>query len=124
MVHNNNFSPKPISVELNNQLSVDVSCYNLTSKLLCLLQNEKLTTKEKLSLNIANPSNMYQSENIIHGETLSDLTYQAIYQKSHANHTGYLLLLGMSVFLWGDATHTDTAGQFKLELWSFKPLIF
>ena len=30
----------------------------------------------------------------------------------------------MPTCLWGDATHIDTAGRFKLEPWSFSPLIF
>ena len=47
-----------------------------------------------------------------------------IYIREHKNRTGNGLLLVVPICLWGDATHIDTAGLFKLEPWSFSPLIF
>ena len=33
-------------------------------------------------------------------------------------------MLVVPICLWGDATHIDTGSRFKLEPWSFSPLIF
>ena len=33
-------------------------------------------------------------------------------------------MLVVPICLWGEATHIDTAGRFKLEPWTFSPLIF
>ena len=39
-------------------------------------------------------------------------------------HCGNLPLLVVPICLWGDTTHIDSAGRFKLEPWSFCPLTF
>ena len=89
-----------------------------------LLQNQKLMTQENLLLDLNHPTNMYKSPNNILSEALSGSAYKTVYENAHANHTGNLPLLVVPICLWGDATHIDTSGRFKLEPWSFSPLIF
>ena len=55
---------------------------------------------------------------------LSGSAYKTVFENAHANYTGELPLLVVPICLWGDATHIDTSGRFKLEPWSFSPLIF
>ena len=124
VVNNDAFYPKSVNVALNEQLSIDVVYFDFVSQLLCLLQNKRLMTKENLLLDINNPSEMYKSPNNILAEALSGSAYKEIYIKAHSNHIGNLPLLVIPICLWGDATHIDTAGRFKLEPWSFSPLIF
>ena len=40
IVNNDAFYPKPVYVALNNQLSIDVICFDFTSQLPDLLQNK------------------------------------------------------------------------------------
>ena len=44
--------------------------------------------------------------------------------KEQRNHNSELPLIVIPICLWGDATHIDTHGRFKLEPWSFSPLTF
>ena len=124
VVNNNAFYPKPITVNLNDNLSIDVMCFDFPNQLLHLLQNKKLMTQENLLIDVNNPTNAYKSPNNILSEALSGSAYKTVFQNAHENHTGYLPLLVVLICLWGDATHIDTSGRFKLELWSFSPLIF
>ena len=80
--------------------------------------------EENLLLDINCPSSMYQSPNSILTEALSGSEYKEIYDREHSNHTGNLSLLVIPVCLWGDETNINTPDRFKLEPWSFSPLIF
>ena len=71
VVHNDAFYPKPITVNLNNNLCIDVMCFDFPTQLLHLLQNQKLMTQENLLLDINYPTNMYKSSNDILGKALS-----------------------------------------------------
>jgi len=124
VVHNDAFYPNPVSVNLNNETKIDVICYDFALQLLSILQNKKLMKQENLLLDMNDPTKMYQAPNNILGESLSGSRYRDIYQKEHANNIGNLPLLVVPLCLWGDATHNDTAGRFKLEPWTFSPLIF
>ena len=124
VVHNDAFYPKPITVNLNNNLCIDVMCFDFPTQLLHLLQNQKLMTQENLLLDLNHPTKMYESPNNILSEALSGSAYKTVYEHAYANHTGNLPLLVVPICLWGDATHIDTSGRFKLEPWSFSPLIF
>ena len=121
---NNNFLPKAVSVELNNTTKLDVVHFDFVSQLLCILQNKNMITKENLLIDIQNPSQMYNPTDGVLREALSGTAYHEIYNKAHANHNGTLPLLVIPICLWGDTTHIDSAGRFKLEPWSFSPLIF
>ena len=43
VVHNDAFYPKPITINLNNNLFIDVMCFDFPTQLLHLLQNQKIT---------------------------------------------------------------------------------
>ena len=124
VVNDRAFYHQSIPVALNNQTTVEVISYNFKSQLLRLLQNKHLMTKENLLIDIQNPTAMYKSPNNILSEALSGSAYKKIYTREHNNHTSDRPLLVVPICLWGDATHIDTAGRFKLEPWSFSPLIF
>ena len=124
VVHNDAFYPKPVTVNLNNNLCIDVMCFDFPTQLLHLLQNQKLMTQENLLLDLNHPTLMYKSPANILSEALSGSAYKTVYENAHANHTGNLPLLVVPICLWGDATHIDTSGRFKLEPWSFSPLLF
>ena len=124
VVHNDAFYPKAIPVALTNLISIDVICFDFPLQLLHLLQNKTLMTQENLLIDVTNPTAMYKSSNNILGEALSGDAYKLVFQNAHASHTGTLPLLVVPICLWGDATHIDTYGRFKLEPWSFSPLIF
>ena len=83
-----------------------------------------MMTKENLLIDIQNPSQMYNPTDDILREALSGTAYRKIYYKAHVNHNGTLPLMVIPICLWGDTTHIDSAGRFKLEPWSFSPLIF
>ena len=124
VVHNDAFYPKPTTVDLSDNLSIDVMCFDFSNQLLYLLQNKNLLTQENLLLDINNPTDIYKSPNNILSEALSGSAYKTVFENAHANYTGELPLLVVPICLWGDATHIDTSGRFKLEPWSFSPLIF
>ena len=124
VVHNNAFYPKAIPVALTNLIRIDVICFDFVLQLLHLLQNKKLMTQENLLIDVNNPTAMYKSPNNILSEALSGDAYKEVFQNAHAAHTGMLPLLVIPICIWGDATHIDTYGRFKLEPWSFSPLIF
>ena len=124
VVNNDSFYPKSVNVAVNDQLLIDVVCFDFVPQLLCLLQNKRLMTEENLLLDVNDPSSMYQSPNNILAEALSGSAYKEIYTRTQSNHTGNLPLLVIPICLWSDATFTDTAGRFKLERLSFSPLIF
>ena len=124
VVNNNAFYHQSIPVVLNEQTTIDVIAFDFTSQLLQLLQNKRLMTQENLLIDTQNPSAMYTSPNNILSEALSGYAYRDIYIREHQNHTSDRPLLVVPICLWGDATHIDTAGRFKLEPWSFSPLIF
>ena len=50
---------------------------------------------------------MYKSATNILDEVLKCSTNKYICQNAHANHTGYLPLLVIRIYLWGDATYID-----------------
>ena len=81
-------------------------------------------TQENLLLDLNHPTKMYESPNNILSEALSGSAYKTVYENAHTNHTGNLPLLVVPICLWGDATHIDTSGRFKLEPRSFSSLIF
>ena len=81
-------------------------------------------TKKNLLIDIQNPSKMYNPSDGIIREALSGTAYRKMYHNAHANHNGTLPLLVIPICLWGDATHIDSGSRFKLEPWSFSPLIF
>ena len=124
VVHNDAFYPKPTTVDLSDNLSIDVMCFDFSNQLLYLLQNKNLMTQENLLLDVNNPTDIYKSPNNILSEALSGSAYKTVFENAHANYTGELPLLVVPICLWGDATHIDTSGRFKLEPWSFSPLIF
>ena len=124
VVNDKAFYHKSIPVIINNQTTVEVISYNFKSQLLRLLQNKHLMTQENLLIDTKNPTTVYKSPNNILGEALSGLAYKKIYTREHNKHTSNRPLLVVPICLWGDATHIDTAGRFKLEPWSFSPLIF
>ena len=122
--HKNAYIPKSIEVPLNENLTINVITFDFKNQLLRLIQNESLMTQENLLLDINKPTKRYKSPNNILSEALIGSAYQKIYNTAHANHDSNLPLLVIPICLWGDATHIDTFGRFKLEPWSFSPLIF
>ena len=85
VVNNDAFYLKSVNVALNDQLSIDVICFDFFPQLLRLLQNKRLMTQENLLLDIDDPSNMHQSPNNILVEALSGSAYKEIYNKAHTN---------------------------------------
>ena len=114
IVNNNAFYHESIPVVLNNQTTVEVISYNFKSQLLRLLQNKRFMVQDNLLIDTQNPTAMYQSPNNILSEAISGIAYRKIYTREHNRHTSERPLLVVPICLWGDATHIDTAGRFKL----------
>jgi len=72
-------------------------------------------TKENLLIDTENPCAMYEAPNNILSEALSGSAYKEIYVRMNNEYEGDLPLLIVPICLWGDATHIDTYGRFKLE---------
>ena len=123
-INNDSFFPMVKTVALNHQTSIDIICYEFTSQILRLLQNKTLMKQSNLLIDIKDPTKMYKSPNNILGEALSGSAYNQIFTRENDIHTGDKPLLVVPICLWGDATHIDTGSRFKLEPWSFSPLIF
>ena len=124
VVNDKSFYHKSIPVALNNQTTIEVIAYDFKSQLLRLLQNKYLMTQDNILLDTKNPTAMYKSPNNTLSEALSGKSYRAAYNREHNRHASNRPLLVVPICLWGDATHIDIAGRFKLEPWSFSPLIF
>ena len=54
IINNDAFYPKPVSIALNDQLPINVICFDFASQLLSLLQSKKLMTQDNLLLHIKN----------------------------------------------------------------------
>ena len=80
--------------------------------------------QENLLISVDDPSAMCAPDDGCIGEALSGSAYREIYQRAHTMHCGNLPLLVVPICLWGDTMHIDSAGRFKLEPWSFCPLMF
>ena len=124
IVNNAAFYPKIQNVPLINDTTVDVVSFDFASQLLRLLQNQKLMSQNNLLININDPTKRYESPNNIISEALSGSAYKSVYMHEHDNHDGNRPLLVVPICLWGDTTHIDSGSRFKLEPWSFTPLIF
>ena len=84
---------------LNDNLNIDVMCYDFPSQLLYLLQNKTLMTKENLLIDTENPCAMYEAPNNILSEALSGSAYQEIYFKMNNQYEGNLQLLIVPICL-------------------------
>ena len=124
VVNNNAFYPKIQSIPLINTSTVDIVSFDFVSQLLRIVQNPKLMTQNNLLLDIDNPTIMYTSPDNIISDALSGSAYKGVYMHEHHNHDSNRPLLVIPICLWGDATHIDSGSRFKLEPWSFTPLIF
>ena len=124
VARNEKFYPQSIDVALNSKFSIKVIYFDFVTQKLQLLQNNSLMIQENILIDLNNPSVMYKSSYNILSEALSSKVYQQIYVKEQQNHKIDLPLLVIPIFLWGDATHIDTYGRFKMKPWSFSPLVF
>ena len=97
--HSDAYIPKSIEVSLNENLTINVICFDFKNQLLGLIQNESLMTQDNLLIDIDKPTRRYKSPNNILSEALSGSAYQKIYNKAHANHDGHLLLLVIPICL-------------------------
>ena len=80
--------------------------------------------KENLVIDIDNVTRKHQNPSGLLQESLDGFAYQKAYNNAKANHHGNNPLLFVPICAWGDATHIDQQSKFKLEPWSFSPLIF
>ena len=124
VVNHDSFFPTSTTVALNNNIHIDVVHYDFVPQILCLLQDPKIMIQENLLIDVNNPCKMYQSKDGLIGDALSGQTYRDIFKQLKSKHSGDNPLLVVPICLWGDATHIDTYGRFKIEPWSFAPLIF
>ena len=124
VVNTDDFFHRSTKVILNDNMTIDVMHYDFVAQLLRLLQSNRLMVQENLLISVDDPSAMYVPDDGCIGEALSGSAYREIYQRAHTMHCGNLPLLVVPICLWGDTTHIDSAGRFKLEPWSFCPLIF
>ena len=58
-VNDDSFFPMHKRMPLSDLTSIDVVCYELTSQVLRLLQNDKLTRQTNLLIDIKNPNKIY-----------------------------------------------------------------
>ena len=129
MLHNANcLLPKVIPTSLSSSINVDVMCFDFVPQLLSLLQDPDKMTAENLVIDIDWPVvNHYikpeqRISEVYHGSAYKEAFKNAI--KARNEQGGFRSLFVVPICLWGDATHIDQHGKFKLEPWSFSPLIF
>ena len=129
MLHNANcMLPEVVPTSLSPALSVDVMRFDFVPQLLSLLQDPSKMVQENLVINIDQPIPMHSfSKNKPICEVLEGSAYREAHRYAVAanNANGSVRsLFVVPICCWGDATHIDQNGRFKLEPWSFTPLIF
>ena len=129
MLHNANcLLPKVVPTSLSSSINVDVMCFDFVPQLLSLLQDPDKMTAENLVIDIDQPVvNHYLKP----GQRISEVYHGSVYKEAFKNairarnaRGEFRSLFVVPICLWGDATHIDQHGKFKLEPWSFSPLIF
>ena len=129
MLHNANcMLPEVVPTILSPALSVDVMRFDFVPQLLSLLQDPTKMVQENLVIDINQPIPMHSIDK---NKPISEVLDCSAYRDAHrhavaANSAldGFRSLFVVPICCWGDATHIDQHGKFKLEPWSFTPLIF
>ena len=129
MLHNANcMLPEVVPTQLSPTLSVDVMRFSFVPQLLSLLQDPAIMVQENLVIDINHPIPMHTVDKT---QPISEVLDCSAYKEAHkhavAAHKasgGIRSLFVVPICCWGDATHIDQHGRFKLEPWSFTPLIF
>ena len=129
MLHNANcMLPEVVPTPLSPAMSVDVMRFDFVPQLLSLLQDPSKMVQENLVIDLDQPIPMHSfAKNKPISEVLEGVAYREAYRNAvSANNAngGLRSLFVVPICCWGDATHIDQHGRFKLEPWSFTPLIF
>ena len=103
-------------------MSVDVVRFDFVSQLLSSLQDSDKMVQENLVMDINQPVVMHRPAHdrpfteVLDGKACRDACWNAI--KQHKARGGLRSLFVVPICCWGNATHTDQCGQFKLEPWA------
>ena len=129
MLHNANcMLPEMVPTLLAPAMSVDVMRFDFVPQLLSLLQDPSKMVQENLVIDIDQPIPMHS---FAKNKPICEVLEGSAYREAHRNavaannaNAGIRSLFVVPICCWGDATHIDQHGRFKLEPWSFTPLIF
>ena len=129
MLKNSNYLlPVSVSIEIPPSKEMDVVFFDFVPQLLSLIQDSKKMVQENLVIDVTNPTSLpKRSLNKAIGEVIDGFAYRESYKVAQMRHevsSSTRPLFVVPICCWGDATHIDHHGRFKLEPWSFTPLIF
>ena len=133
MLHNANclmpnVVPTLLPTSQSSSYSVEVMCFDFVPQLLSLLQDPDKMTQANLVIDVDLPVPMHCPKpghgisEVLDGTAYRDAYWKAVKERNARGDLRSLLVV--PICCWGDATHIDQHGRFKLEPWSFSPLIF
>ena len=124
----NQLLPIAVPTAISPTQSMDVVCFDFVSQLLSLVQDRNKMVQCNLVIDVNDPISLpSRSFHKPIGEVIDGVAYREAYNVAQLRHqmTGSTRpLLVIPICCWGDATHIDQHSRFKLEPWSFSPLIF